>query len=213
VSFEKKELATGLSLAELVLEVSMKSTAVAVFGVLLVVTSTASAQNAQTAAPAAPAAPATNAKITVRGCVSPSQRDGSLEARSAPSAAPTPDRAPFEANSGEFVNAYLLTDATLVNGAGSDAAAAPKGTAATNGTAASNGTGTYMSSPSSFTLQGLEPELAKHKGHRVEVVGTVMPPTAAGKKPVTKAAAEGIQRLQISSVKMVGTNCKAGAGL
>ena len=100
------------------------------------------------------------------------------------------------ANSGEFVNAFLLTDATLVN------AARPTGTGG-------NTTDTYMSKPSSFTLQGLEPELEKHKGHRVEVVGTVMPPTAAGKGPVTKSVAEGIQRLRISSVKMLGTDCKA----
>jgi hypothetical protein len=104
--------------------------------------------------------------------------------------------APNEANSGEFVNAYLLTNATLVNGG------------QTTGTAG-NATNTYMSTPSSFTLQGLEQELAKHKGHRVEVVGTVMPPTASKKGPVTKAVAEGIQRLRISSVKMLGTDCKA----
>jgi hypothetical protein len=169
----------------------MKSTALAALA-LVAVTSTASAQ---TPAPTAP--PATNATITVRGCVSPAQRDGSLEARSAPTAAPAPDRAPSEANSGEFVSsAFLLTDATLVTGA------KPTGTAG-------NGTDTYLSKPSSFTLQGLDQELAKHKGHRVEVVGTVMPPTASGKGPVTKAAAEGIQRLRISSVKMLGTDCKA----
>jgi hypothetical protein len=108
--------------------------------------------------------------------------------------------APYEANSGEFVNAYLLTDATLVTGG------RPAGTA---GTGSANTTDTYLSKPSSFTLQGLEQELAKHKGHRVEVVGTVMPPTASGKGPVTKAVAEGIQRVRISSVKMLGTDCKA----
>src|SRR5882672_3773716 len=116
----------------------MKSTALAALAVVLAVTRTASAQ---TPAPTAP--PATNAKITVRGCVSPAQRDGSLEARSAPTAAPTPEKAPYEANSGEFVSsAFLLTDATLVTGA------KPTGTAG-------NGTDTYLSKPSSFTLQGL----------------------------------------------------------
>ena len=167
----------------------MKSTALAALAVVLAVTSSASAQT-QTEPPA------TNAKVTARGCVSPAQRDGSLEARSAPTAAPTPERAPFEANSGEFVNAFLLTDATLVN------AARPTGTGG-------NATNTYLSKPSSFTLQGLEPELEKHKGHRVEVVGTVMPPTASGKGPVTKAAAEGIQRLRISSLKMLRADYKA----
>lgn len=174
----------------------MKSTALAALAVVIAVTSAASAQ---TPAPTAP--PATNATITVRGCVSPAQRDGSLEARSAPTASPTAEMAPNEANSGEFVgSAFLLTDATLVN------SGRPTGT---GGTATGTGTNTYLSKPSSFTLQGLAPELAKHKGHRVEVVGTVMPPTASGKGPVTKAAAEGIQRLRISSVKMLGTDCKA----
>jgi len=173
----------------------MKSTALAAIAVVLAATNTASAQTA-------PEPPATNAKITVRGCVSPAQRDGSLEARSAPSAAPAPDRAAFEANSGEFVNAFLLNDATLVSGA------RPAGTAGA-GAGAANTTDTYLSKPTSFTLQGLEPELEKHKGHRVEVVGTVMPPTASAKGPVTKAAAEGIQRLKITSVKMLGTDCKA----
>lgn len=169
----------------------MKSTALTALAVMIAVTSTASAQTEP---------PVTSTKVTARGCISPAQRDGSLEARSAPTAAPAPDRAQFEANSGEFVNAFLLTDATLVNGA------KPAGT---GGTGSAKTTDTYMSKPSSFTLQGLEPELEKHKGHRVEVVGTVMPPTAAGKGPITKAAAEGIQRLRISSVKMLGTDCKA----
>jgi hypothetical protein len=172
----------------------MKSTALAALAVVIALIGTASAQTA----PVPP--PSTNATVTARGCVSPSQRDGSLEARSAPSASPTAEMAPYEANSGEFVNAYLLTDATLVTGGRA---------IGTSGSTAGGGTGTYLSEPSSFTLQGLEQELAKHKGHRVEVVGTVMPPTAAKKGPVTKAVAEGIQRLRISSVKMVGTDCKA----
>jgi hypothetical protein len=179
-----------LSLADSALEVFMTSTALAALAVVLAVANTASAQTV----PAEP--PATNAKITARGCVSAAQRDGSQEARSAPSASPTAEIATNEANSGEFVNAYILTNATLVNGG------------QTTGTAG-NATNTYMSTPSSFTLQGLEQELAKHKGHRVEVVGTVMPPTASAKGPVTKAVAEGIQRLRISSVKMLGTDCKA----
>jgi hypothetical protein len=113
----------------------MKSTALAALAVVFAVTSSASAQT-QTEPPA------TNAKITARGCVSPAQRDGSQEARSAPSASPTAEMAPYEANSGEFVNAYLLTDATLVTGG------RPAGTA---GTGSANTTDTYLSKPATVS--------------------------------------------------------------
>jgi hypothetical protein len=41
----------------------------------------------------------------------------------------------------------------------------------------------------------------------VEVVGTVQQPTKAGRGPGNKATAEGIQRVKVSSVKMIGTTC------
>jgi hypothetical protein len=183
----------------------MHSTALAALATVLVFTGTTSAQTPQTpktpqtAAPTAKVAPpATNSKITVRGCVSPATRDGSLETKAAP-ITPTPETASREANNGDQMVGYLLTDATLVTSAQTKPAApTPTGT-----------TGTYLSKPTSFTLQGLEPELLKHKGHRVEVVGTVMPPTASGGQPAAKKVAEGIQRLRIESLKMVGNDCAA----
>ena len=161
----------------------MRPTAPA-FVLMLGLTCIASAQTAP---------PSPNTTITVRGCVAPAQRDGSMEARSTGTTA-TPATAPDEANSGEFVNAYLLNDATLVTGGRADAAAS---------------TGTYVSKPTSYTLQGLETELVKHKGHRVEIVGTVLQPTKSGRGAGNKATAEGIQRVKVSSVKMIGTNCAA----
>jgi hypothetical protein len=182
----------------------MHSTALAALATALVFTGTAVAQTPQTAPTpqttqtAKTAPPATNAKITVRGCVSPSTRDGSLETKAAP-ITPTPETAPREANNGDQMVGYLLTDAKLVtSGQPNTPAQTPTGT-----------TGTYLSQPTSFTLQGLEPELLKHKGHRVEVVGTVMPPTAAAGQSSAKKVAEGIQRLRIESLKMVGNDCAA----
>ncbi len=161
----------------------MRPTTAATLALLVAATSTASAQTAP---------PSTNQTITVRGCVAPAQRDGSQEARSAGNTPVTPQAAPDEANSGEFVNAYLLNEATLVGGGRADATAS---------------TGTYVSKPTTYTLQGLETEMAKHKGHRVEIVGTVMPPTKAGRGAGNKATAEGIQRVKVSSVKMIGPTC------
>jgi hypothetical protein len=162
----------------------MRPTAAAALVLTFAATCTASAQTAP---------PSPNQTVTIRGCVAPAQRDGSQEARSTGTTA-TPATAPDEANSGEFVNAYLLNDATLVGGGRADTPAAG---------------GTYVSKPTSYTLQGLESELAKHKGHRVEVVGTVQQATKAGRGAGNKATAEGIQRVKISSVKMIGPTCTA----
>jgi hypothetical protein len=163
----------------------MRPTSAATLVLLLAAGGTASAQTAP---------PSPNTTITVRGCVAPAQRDGSQEARSTGPTA-TPQTAPDEANSGEFVNAYLLNDATLVGGR-ADAAAST--------------TGTYVSRPTTYTLQGLETELVKHKGHRVEIVGTVQQPTKSGRGAGNKATAEGIQRVKVSSVKMIGPTCVVG---
>ena len=164
----------------------MRTLSAAVIGIALGIVCTGSAQ---TQVPPSP-----NTTVAVRGCVSSAQRDGSLEARSTGATA-TPETAAIEANRAEqAVNAYLLTDATLLNAAQSSG---------------QNGTGTYLSKPSSFALEGLEPELSKHKGHRVEIGGTVMPSTQSGRGAAKQAAAEGIQRIKVASVKMIGTDCAA----
>jgi hypothetical protein len=163
----------------------MLSTAATALAVFLGVTAIGSAQTAP---------PSPNTTVTVRGCVAPAQRDGSQEARSTGTTPTTPQQAPDEANNGEFVNAYLLLDATLLN---------------SSRRASSGSTGTYVSKPTTFTLQGLEPELLKHKGQRVEITGTVMTPTKSGRGPGNKAVAEGIQRVKVGSIKMVGTDCAA----
>lgn len=62
-----------------------------------------------------------------------------------------------------------------------------------------------------YALQGHEAELAKHVGHRVEVAGSLMAPLAAKLPPKSAATAEGVRTVQVSSMKMVGTNCSAKA--
>jgi hypothetical protein len=63
-----------------------------------------------------------------------------------------------------------------------------------------------------YTLSGNDAELAKHKGHRVAITGTLMP--AAGGSPTTPPSSDdrsgsGMagQRLQVTSVKMVSATC------
>lgn len=122
----------------------------------------------------------TGTTAVIKGCVTPVQRDGSLETRSTGTTT-TPEEAPRDANNGDIVgNVYTLTDAT------------PTTSPATKTT--------------TYALRGHESELLKHKGHRVEITGTVMAPIASGAKE-TKGAAEGISRVQVTSVKMIGTDC------
>ncbi len=83
--------------------------------------------------------------VTVSGCVEQAQKTGSLADDTGAGTAATPSRAPIEANTAELVNAFLLTNATPTGDRSAD-----KG-------------------PTSYTLQGREQELAKHKGHRVTV--------------------------------------------
>jgi hypothetical protein len=63
-----------------------------------------------------------------------------------------------------------------------------------------------------YTLSGDNAELAKHKGHRVEITGTLMP--AAGATPTTPPSSDDRagsgaagQRLQVTTIKMVSASC------
>jgi len=48
-----------------------------------------------------------------------------------------------------------------------------------------------------------------HVGHRVEIAGSLMAPLAAKLPAKSAATAEGVRTVEVSSVKMVGTNCSA----
>ena len=122
----------------------------------------------------------TAAKITVTGCVMQAQRTGSLADDTGAGTAATPTTAPVDANTSEPVDAYLLTNASQVTDS------------------------EKRERPTSYTLEGHAAELAKHKGHRVEVTGQLLP---ARPKSGTKAAVPGIERIAVASVKMLSAEC------
>ena len=90
-------------------------------------------------------------------------------------------------NSSEPVNAYILVDATP----------------AAEGTRDLREEGERTS----YSLQGLASELANHKGHRVEIVGQLLPRLPAVSGPKSPAAA--IQRIAVQTVKMVSAQCES----
>ena len=145
--------------------------------------------------------PASESKtaISVTGCVAPVQRDGSLAAKPAVTP-PPPELAPYEANNPEPTGRFMLLDATTDTTDASAAKEKPAGqeTAATSGAKPER---------TSYTLRGHEQELAKHQGHRVQVVGTLMPPLTATLPAQAAKSAEGIRAVQVTSIKMIGTDC------
>jgi hypothetical protein len=124
--------------------------------------------------------------ITVTGCVAEAQRDGSLGTKATGPQA-TPETATNEANNPTPTNRYQLMDATSAAGTAGTADAKPVKT--------------------TYALRGHEQELAKHLGHRVEVAGSLAPSLAAKLPAKEAAAAEGVRTVQVSSLKMIGTDC------
>jgi len=120
--------------------------------------------------------------VSVRGCVERAQRDGSLAITATVTTA-TPNTAPAEANSGELVNAFRLKDAT------------PVGVKEAN-------------DRTEYALQGQGSELARHVGHRVEVVGSLLPSVADLQADKARPA-EGVPGLKVTSVKMIDSKCPA----
>ena len=125
--------------------------------------------------------------VTVSGCIAQPSRTGSLTDDTGAGNVPSPNTAGVEANSSEPVNAYILLDAT------------PAG----DGTRVPRKTGERTS----YSLQGLASELANHKGHRVEIVGQLLPRLPAVSGPTSPAAA--IQRIAVQTVKMLSAQCES----
>jgi hypothetical protein len=121
-------------------------------------------------------------RVSVRGCVHRAQRDGTLSATATGRTA-TPNTAGTEANSGKLVDAFTLKDATPVN----DLANTGR---------------------TEYALQGSAAELAKHVGHRVEIAGSLLPSVAEMQVDKSRPA-EGIRRVQVTGVKMIGSECSA----
>jgi hypothetical protein len=116
--------------------------------------------------------------------VTQAQRTGSLADETGAGTVPTPNTAGIEANSGEPLNVYVLLNATpIANGAAEEARA----------------------ERTSYALQGLESELATHRGHHVQIVGRLSPlPPAA---ETSKAAVSTPQRIAVASIKMISVRC------
>jgi hypothetical protein len=133
-------------------------------------------------APTSPVPPA-NSMVTIRGCVAPIDRDGSMAAKAG--ATTTPDTISQEANNPNPTGVFMLLDATP---------AAPSGPVAKRTT---------------YTLAGHESELAKLTGIRVEITGVVVPTIGHGLPERTDVAADGALRVRVSSLKRIAGNCSS----
>ena len=60
-----------------------------------------------------------------------------------------------------------------------------------------------------YALEGDRNELAAHKGHRVEITGTLAPPVSSGgNAPASREFQTGVQRLRVQALKMTAESCK-----
>ena len=124
--------------------------------------------------------------VKVSGCIAQASRTGSLTDDTGAGNVPSPSTAGVEANSSEPVNAYMLVDATPPAGGGVQRESGER---------------------TSYALEGLASELANHKGHRVEIVGQLLPRLPAVSGPKSPAAA--IRRIAVQTVKMVSAQCES----
>jgi hypothetical protein len=132
----------------------------------------------------------------VTGCVAQVQRDGSMGAKGTGTTS-TPETAPVDANSPDQTGRYQLVDATPM-------ASQPQATG-TSGTTAKSA----KPEKTTYALRGQESELSRHIGHRVQVSGSLMQALEKKLPAQTAETAEGIRTVQVTAVKMVGTDCSA----
>lgn len=128
------------------------------------------------------------APVTVSGCVTQAEKNGSLADETGTGVSSTPSSAPIDANNAQPVDAFQLASAEPVEPAVQD---------------------TTKETVTSYALVGHTEELARHKGHRVEISGRLMPPRPATNTAAGKSAASGVKRLSIDSIKMLSTECPA----
>lgn len=137
--------------------------------------------------------PAPAPSVTVTGCVAEVQRDGTTAAKASGTGGATFDAAAMEANNPEPTNRYQLVDATPAE------PPVPAGTAA-------------KPTKTTYALRGHEAELAKHVGHRVQIAGSLMTPLTAKLPSRAASTADGTRSMQVSAVKMIGSDCSAKPG-
>ena len=140
-----------------------------------------------------PPVPTAAPRTTFSGCIAEVQRDGSLGPKATGTGATTPETAPMEANNPQPTDRYQLLDATPADSTG------------TASTAAKPARTTYA-------LRGREAELAKHVGHRVEIAGSLLAPLASKVPAKAAETADGTRTVQVTSVKMLGTDCSPKPG-
>jgi hypothetical protein len=175
------------------------------------------------------------ATITVVGCMQAADADGSVAGTPLGTSA-TPAQAGPVANLNEPVNGFILTGARPAGSPDAPVATAggnPSGSAGTAGSGAAAPAGANdAQTPRTYVLEGNQAELATHKGHRVEVTGTVASPVPSdstvgdGRNPRSPATAgsgsgnapargsdlfqTGVPRLRVSSLRMVSAECSGG---
>ena len=122
-----------------------------------------------------------NSAVTVQGCVAQIQRDGSLAPKTGATA--TPQTVSQESNNPNPTGVYQLLDAQAA--------------------------GAKDTRPTSYALTGHEAEFGKLEGQRVEVAGTVAPVLGDVRSGKLAGAADGSQRIRVSSVKKIEGRCSA----
>ena len=171
----------------------------AVLGCVAVSTLTIGAQT-QPVTPA-PAAGAPGSTITVVGCVQNAVADGSVAGTPLGTSA-TPANAGAVANAQPPVDGYLLTGARPAD-------AAPVGTSGASAAATANDKETSKDALKTYALEGNRDEFAAHKGHRVEISGTLAPPVSSGANaPANREFQTGVQRLRVQAIKMTAESCQ-----
>jgi len=171
------------------------------------------------------AALAADAAVTVTGCLQRGDADGSVAGTALGTSVPPAD-AGVVANVNPQVG-FMLTDATPVSEA-RDAAAG----AGTVGTSGSGDVKPGAVNHTSYVLDGRAEQFMEHLGKRMEVTGTLAPPSAsgAGTRPAGSDDARahagtptvtgggdrseplfrsGIQRIKVTSIKPVAGDCRS----
>jgi hypothetical protein len=150
--------------------------------------------------PPTPSSGASGSAITVSGCVENAVADGSLGGTPLGTSA-TPNNAGVVANVQPPVDGFLLTGAR-------PAGAAPVGTAGATAAAPARDADGSKEELRTYALEGNRDELAAHKGHRVEITGTLAPPASSGANdPAAREFKTGVQRLRVQSIKMTAESC------
>jgi hypothetical protein len=126
--------------------------------------------------------------VTVSGCVMQVEKNGSLADETGTGISSTPTTAPVDANTAQPVNAYQLTSADRIELDAEDS---------------------RKDAVTSYALVGHELELEKHKGHRIEITGKLMPPRPPTGTTAGKSAASNVRRISVDTIKMVSTECPA----